>query len=331
MSDAKRISIIVPVYNVEGYVAKCIESLINQTYREIEIILVDDGSTDKSGVICDEYSQIDERIRVLHKKNGGLSDARNYGIHNSTGELLAFVDSDDFVSHHMYEILYAQLVKYNADIAACNYVRNEKDFYSCESVIDSKLAEANTKIITPTEALSNPHLVDVVAWNKLYKRELFEKVEYPVARLCEDEFVYHKLVFQCKRIAYIDIPLYCYILRNGSTMNSNNRVKVIEEGMDALSDRMNFVVTNELKEVIPFVVMIFCDFCIYHYFNVDVKTDKEYNVKKRMLDGARQTLGENGSSGVKLQYKLFAINPKLYILYDWFRNLKHSFMNRLCK
>lgn len=117
-----KISIIVPVYNVEQYITRCIESITSQTYRNIEILLIDDGSTDNSGNICDEYQKKDSRVMTFHKTNGGLSDARNYGIKHASGQYLCFVDSDDYISKHMVEILYNNLIKYSADISACGFL-----------------------------------------------------------------------------------------------------------------------------------------------------------------------------------------------------------------
>ena len=173
------ISIIIPVYNVEKYINKCLESVINQTYRNLEIILVDDGSEDKSGKICEEISIKDNRIRVIHKENGGLSDARNIGLDNSNGEYIAFIDSDDFIERDMIEFLYYNINKYDADISICsNYIFDE------EECIDNSTKEI--KVYNRLEILKEVLLDEKIrsyAWNKMYKRDLFYNIIFPKGRV----------------------------------------------------------------------------------------------------------------------------------------------------
>ena len=167
------ISIIVPVYKVEKELGECIESLMHQTYKNIEIILVDDGSPDKSPEICEHYANIDSRIRVIHKENGGLSDARNYGITEANGEFLGFVDSDDFVAEIMYEKLFEAAQSTSSDISECDCVR----FADGEK--PNSIIKEGQKIIKPKEWITETNLngfLNCVAWNKLYRRELFEGV-----------------------------------------------------------------------------------------------------------------------------------------------------------
>ena len=213
------ISIIIPVYNVEKYLSKCVESVLKQTYRNLEIILVDDGSPDKCGEICDLYAKKDQRVKVIHKKNGGISDARNYGMKIATGDYLSFIDSDDWVDEHYIEELYHLLLDEDADLSAmslCNV--NEEDI---------EIGRAHTgekKIFDDCGAIESMFYQNGLPWSgavKLYKRSLFHGIEFPVGVVMEDKATIYKVFAKCKKIVFIDLPYYKYLIRQGSTMRSN--------------------------------------------------------------------------------------------------------------
>lgn len=213
------ISIIVPVYKVEGYLKKCIESICNQTIKNIEIILVDDGSPDQCGEICDYYSKRDSRIKVIHKENGGLSDARNAGLEIAIGKYIGFVDSDDFVSSDMFELLFDLCEKNNTLIAGCDlaYVYDGTDRVDYCS-------NAQKYIMTSSEffelMLDVQKNVRTGVWNKLYKRELFNNVRFPKGKFFEDVGTMYKLIFQADMISYVSIPGYHYLKqREGAITN----------------------------------------------------------------------------------------------------------------
>ena len=185
------ISIVVPVYNVEKYLGTCVESILKQTYSNIEVILVDDGSTDCSGKMCDHYMGQDERIKVIHKKNGGLSDARNKGIIQAEGEYITFIDSDDVVSSDYVEYLYNILEENDGDIAICNPVHcypNEKIVFEQETF--KRVYKAEDAIV---EMLYQKSFL-VAAWGKLYKKDYFEEIEFPKGMLFEDSAVMYKMM-----------------------------------------------------------------------------------------------------------------------------------------
>ena len=188
MVDSKLISVIVPVYNVEEYIDECIISILPQTYKNIEFILVDDGSTDRSGILCDGYKAKDKRVYVIHQENMGLAAARNTGIQQAKGEYLAFVDSDDFISPLMYDTLYNEITKEHADIAICNFskfITGKYDIYanSIYSKVIYNRGEILDNLYTPL------HVQTVVAWNKLYKRNMFQTIRYPIGKYHEDEWI----------------------------------------------------------------------------------------------------------------------------------------------
>lgn len=241
------ISIIVPVYNVEDYLCKCIESLINQTLKDIEIILVNDGSTDTSPQICDRYAKKDKRIKVIHKENGGLSDARNTGISVANGKFIAFLDSDDWVNLEMYEKLYSYACVNDADIVQCDFMKvyNEENF-SCNN-IDTK-TELHTGIQALNHLHGNRHGKTVVVWNKIYKKELFRDIRFPKGRIHEDEFIMYKILHKSNKIIDTNLPMVYYRQRNGSIMNSEFNIKRLDI-LDAWKERIDFFEDNKLVEL----------------------------------------------------------------------------------
>ena len=209
------ISVVIPVYNVEKYLNKCVDSVLQQTYSEIEIILVDDGSTDKSGKICDNYIKKDSRIKVIHKENGGLSSARNAGIENAIGEFICFIDSDDFIELEMLEKLVKSMLDYNADMAICNrnhLFENGKKYVKFDML--NQIKEMNN--LEALFELNNFKYFDISACGRLYKKSLFSNIKFPVGKLCEDYYVMYRIIEMCNKILYISQPLYNYFQRKGS-------------------------------------------------------------------------------------------------------------------
>lgn len=237
------ISVVVPIFNVEKYLAECIESILNQTYTKFELILVNDGSTDNSLEICNQYSKKDNRIKIVNKKNGGLSDARNAGIDIAKGEYIIFIDSDDFINKNMFKIMFDIAKSKNADIVQCSY----KEFYNKEDINDSSIInnEFELKELTPIEALygfydEKKSGLTTVAWNKLYKTKLFEGIRYPYGKIHEDVFTTYKLIFKANKIVCTETPLYYYRQRENSITTSKynkNRLVILE----AVKERTNFM------------------------------------------------------------------------------------------
>lgn len=240
------LSVIVPVYNVEDYLSKCIDSLIVQTLKDIEIILVNDGSIDKSGDICDKYRLKDNRIKVIHKENGGLSDARNVGIDIARGKYISFIDSDDWIEPKMFEILYSLAIKNEADIVQGDYIK----VYD-ENVIVNNISERITKYNSEqilNELYGPNYIKTVIVWNKIYKRELFNEIRFPKGKLCEDEFTTYKILHNANLIIDTNIPMYYYRQREGSIMNSNFNIRRLD-GLEALKERKEYFIRNKLTEL----------------------------------------------------------------------------------
>ncbi len=276
----KTISVVVPVYNVEKYLERCILSIINQTYQNLEIILVDDGSTDNSGVICDEFAQKDPRIKVIHKENGGLSDARNAGIKAASGDYIGFIDSDDYISHQMYEKLLVTLEENKADISICNYVYVD-EITGEEDKKMSSLSPIKTEVLTKHQgyeklnAYVDGYSFYVTAWNKLYKKELFSDILFAKGKLHEDEFIVHKLFEKCEKIAVTEDILYFYVIRQGSIMNSKATEKSLDI-IEAMMDRYYFYLKNQEK----FLAKQQLKAAFWAGINILERLDKSVNKKK---------------------------------------------------
>ena len=251
------LSIIVPIYNVEQYLDRCIQSILNQTYQNLEIILVDDGATDCSGAIADSYAAKDKRIKVFHKENGGLSDARNYGLEHVTGDYILFIDSDDFIVNIMCERLITVASSNNADIVSCNYYiyRGDDDIsIHTMSVQDDKRTFTGMDMLRYYLLKTEPFDLNVV-WNKIFKLDLFNgvvPVRFPKGRVQEDNFTIFMLFLNANSIVTVNEPLYYYVQRAGSIMANFTRrfmIDTIESHMYMSDYLMNHCssVKNELQ------------------------------------------------------------------------------------
>lgn len=245
MSQEKAlISLIIPVYKVEKYLEKCIQSVINQTYENLQIILVDDGSPDNCGKICDEYAKKDHRIEVIHKSNGGLSDARNKGLEIAKGEYIGFVDSDDYIEADMYEVLYNLLKQYNADVSICNFYTVSQGKISIKNA-DNGINEYN-RIEILKEILLDKN-IQSYAWNKLYKKELFDEIKYPIGKKYEDIGTTFYLLEKCNKVVVTGKSEYYYINRQDSIVN-NVTETTITDYIELIMQRYDYIEEN-IKEL----------------------------------------------------------------------------------
>lgn len=247
------ISVIVPVYNVEKYLEKCVKSIINQTYKNLEIILVDDGATDNSGKICDELSKTDSRIKVIHKENGGLSDARNFGLDIATGEYIAFIDSDDFLKEDFYEYLVNLKNETNSDIIECNFIKVYEDDLEIfefpikneEAIITTGNKGALELLMSDDDEISTN---SVVVWNKLYKRDLFDDIRFPKGKTHEDQFTTYRLLAKCNKFTTSSRLAYGYFQRKTSIVNKTFNIK----RFDTFEAFENFLAFFEKKDFYDF-------------------------------------------------------------------------------
>ncbi len=248
MNKEHLITVIIPIYNVEKYLDRCIQSVVGQTYKNLEIILVDDGSPDGCPLICDEWAKRDIRIKVIHKKNGGLSDARNTGLSVAKGEYIGFVDSDDYILPEMYEKLMEAIQQTRADLAICDcervYDRTGGTIYDVSPIRNEILNREQA-----LEKLAEKHWWHyVVAWNKLYTRKSLKNVRFPVGKIHEDQFVIHEVFANCDKIICLEEKFYRYVQRSGGITTSGASVKHLDS-VEALCRRYDYYKKSQMLEL----------------------------------------------------------------------------------
>lgn len=258
VSDPK-ISVIVPVYKVEAYLDKCISSIVNQTYQNLEIILVDDGSPDNCPAMCDAWAERDSRIKVIHKPNGGLSDARNAGMTIATGELIGFVDSDDWISPDMYRILYESMMTSGSDIAACGVQMVWED-----GSPDQPLTKPGCCVLDTEEAmraLIEESWLKQPVWYKLYKTELVKNIPFPVGKYHEDVFWSYQAIGKAQKVSVIDTVGYYYLQRGASIMGAGYSLKRLD-ALEARVQRLEYLQEN-FPALLPIERKNLLFFCFY--------------------------------------------------------------------
>lgn len=234
----ERISVIVPIYKVEAYLDKCVQSIVDQTYTNLEIILVDDGSPDRCGQMCDAWAEKDSRIRVVHKENGGLSDARNAGLAVATGQLVSFIDSDDWIDPEFLQTLYDALEQNDAQIAECG-IR----LVDGEGRVLSRRGPGESGAIGKIEALRRLVLEDGVyqtVWNKLYRQDVIGDILFEKGKYNEDDFWTYQIFDRIERLALVDKPMLNYLQRGGSIMGQGYSLKRLD-GLEARYLRWQFL------------------------------------------------------------------------------------------
>ena len=238
----KKLSVIVPVYKVEPYIHKCVDSILNQTYTNLEVILVDDGSPDNCGKICDEYAEKDSRVKVIHKKNGGLSDARNAGIDIAAGDIIGFIDSDDYIEPYMYQemIDYMQLNNLDIVCADTNQVKENKIKYK-PRYKENKIWKKNEALY---EILNGS--LDKSAVNKIYKRRVINNIRFPKGRVYEDVATTYQFIYNADKIGYLSKPYYYYIKRSGSIVATGFNSKSRYDCFVGYLERLDFAEKHKL-------------------------------------------------------------------------------------
>ena len=299
------ISVIIPVYNVEPYLERCVLSVINQTYKLLDIILINDGSTDRSGVICDRLKEIDNRIKVFHKENGGLSDARNFGIERAKGTYFFFLDSDDWITKDAIETLYRLLNKHHADLAVGSFEKTSQSNH-----IISKVTE-QVRVLDSEQALyalcSNEKTLFVTAWGKLFHHELFNDIRYPLGKVHEDEFTTYKNYYNAKKIVVTNQPLLFYFMRDSSIMKSRSKLVHQLQVIEALEERAQFFNSVEYFQLSDITMRSL--FFRYQNLNASLTHNNEENIDlKYYLLGyqsfKRRLKESNQSLKFKLRYRL---------------------------
>lgn len=312
------ISVIVPVYNIEKFVERCIKSIIGQTYYNLEIILVDDGSKDLSGKICDIWKAKDPRIKVIHKKNGGLSDARNAGIEVANGRYCVFVDGDDEIHVEMIQRLYNILITTNAEISVCRIERIESNRRFITRAFDATCKYVEFDSVEAVEELFLDKM-DCSACPKLYNKSLFEKIRFPKGKTNEDFAVMYKIFALAKKIVYIPDPLYFYFQREGSITTTEFNIRQFDKYENCI-EMINYINKN-MPQVIDEARFYLYRQTVYLLKTIYLRgLDKEYSQRCMQL---RKTI-MRGTLNIlrckwlplkeKLMYLYIAFFPKIYVM-----------------
>lgn len=280
------ITIVVPVYNVEKYLSRCIDSILNQTYTDFELLLVDDGSPDNCGKICDEYAEKDSRIFVIHQKNGGLSAARNTGINwfyeQDRSNYITFLDSDDWLHPDYLKILMDGITENDVKISVCNYKRVTAE------IPHENYDNINFELTSPEDFLVNHSWQYNYAWGKLYHKSMFDDVRYPVGKNFEDTFTTYKVLHKCDKIAYTDLQLY-YYLRNEQGISRSPWKPSELVIFDAMQEQLQFYKGKGLQKAFDKEFELF----VHHhaYQIVRIKENKmDLNKNKAILKEIKKTL-----------------------------------------
>lgn len=322
------ITVIVAVYNVEKYLNKCVESIVKQTYHELEIILVDDGSKDDSGKICDEWAEKDNRIHVIHKQNGGLSDARNYGLKSSHGKWICFVDGDDYIDLLMYENLFSNRMENGITVCGYYFVKGDSNYpcippdreinpkHAAELYMDNELESLKSSI---------PTYFGSYAWNKIYDRNLFLNVTYPKGKKYEDMFVILELLKNTSRVKFIPYCGYYYIQRANSITHSFKTIQMdsLEARKKQKTEFQRFWGIRSQKCDQLIAIEYFSILRQYALLTDNIK--KKYKIVRRNAWSALRSIGYSKFSfKMKLKLALCLYIPSIYkCLYEL--NTKRSF------
>lgn len=302
----KTVSVIVPIYKVELYLNKCIDSILNQTYKNLEVILIDDGSPDNCPLICDEYAKRDSRIRVIHKKNGGLSDARNVGIEIMQGEYVTFVDSDDFLEAHCIERLVYCMEDTDSDISICDYYSFiENSFINRIAIENGSIELFDSENALKSALVGNPFALS--AWGKLYKSNLFVSIRYPKGKIYEDLGTTYKILDLANKICYVPEKMYYYLIRKSSISYdrfSKNKMDMLyysEEMMRFIEKNYTQDIDEAKIRVATSAVDLLRDMGLNKGNDVCLYRNKCYHLLKQY----RRILLKNSKINVK--YKIFSI------------------------
>lgn len=316
----KYVSVVVPVYNTADYLDRCLQSIINQTYKDFEVILIDDGSTDGSDIICKKYLGQDKRIKYCRIQNSGVSVARNTGIQNASGEFLLFVDSDDYIDRHFLEELVkcqrlyeCDIVKYSATIssdmnASMNQAQNHTHIYTSKEALEEYFYGDETKI-------------KVQIWSGLYKRSLFLNLKFPEGKVYEDSYITPRLLASSSKIVYLDYPGYIYYLREGSIMHSGLSTEKIS-AYDLYKYLYYHLKESLSSELIGTIIEKWIYQYIYTYRNIVKEKRKIPDYKSwlkkiysELKNDEKFLLKQPLGSSCKKQMKLFLISPTLFNFY----------------
>lgn len=317
----EKISIIVPIYGVETFLKQSVESIRSQSYSNLEIILVDDGSPDSCGSICDEFAHIDSRIQVIHQENGGLSDARNAGLSVATGEYVAFVDSDDWIAPEFIQSMLEACKKEQCEIAICRYSN-----VNCNGKLNQSKEQGTNKNYTIYEnndlllSMYEDYNIDctcfTVTWNKLYRKSLWQGIVFPKGRIHEDEATTYLLLDKVKKAVFLEDSLYYYRQTPGSIMQDSFQYKRLD-WIKALEERISYFIHNGNNQVVAASMKAYADASITFFQRLKKEvphSNKEQKQLKKHVKDTLKTIKKYGKLPIRtrLGYYIFLVSPALF-------------------
>lgn len=313
------ISIIVPVYNMDQYLERCMNSIWQQTYTNLEIILVDDGSTDRSPQMCDEYAARDSRIKVVHKQNGGLSDARNAGLAIAGGTYIGYVDSDDWIEPDMYECMYRACVEHDAQVATCRYAQVYKD-HTVQGGNGKVTAFGKEELLRVYIGGHDDYIIYNSVWSKLFAREIVEGVKFPVGRNSEDIMYTTKAFCEAEKGVYIDKCLYNYVLdREGSIMNVKRTERMFRDEIPFWKEHIEHIREFVSESMGNYAAYYFYRRLLQYYVELDkdagtradaARLARLIREDKKQIQHIYEMIQE--SKGDSVRMKLFLQSPFFY-------------------
>lgn len=306
------ISVIVPVYNVEKYLKKCVDSITSQTYKNLEILLVDDGSTDSSGQICNEFEKNDARIKVIHKKNGGLSDARNAGLDRAKGQYYAFIDSDDYIQDNTIEIMLNAVKKNKSEIAICNMIRflEEGETLQFYCPTDHEVLYQGKQRY---KTLNQPSVC-----NKLFEAKLFEGIRFPKGKYYEDTFVYHEVLYRANNIVLTGTDSYWYLSREDSIVGQPQYTERYFDFIEAVYKRADFLLKHDVQPYAKEACLSLYAAIANAESNIEenTKTIEKFSIARKQYTLAYNELMKTKNQiGIKQKLRLMLLKyfPKLHV------------------
>lgn len=317
-NQVNKLSVIIPVYNVENYLPKCLDSVINQTYKNLQIILVNDGSTDNSRFICEDYKNKDSRVQVINKSNGGLSSARNAGLDNVEGEFVAFLDSDDWIDETMYEELMNLFNNHNVEVAACGLKEIYDDKVKFEPYTNK--VSIYDRVMAINSLVSSKKSVRFEVWNKVFKYDLIKDIKFKEKQVFEDVYFNRKVFLNLNKLAFIDMPFHNYLkVREGNTNSyfNDNKLVVFKEFDDFILDLSNagLIDSSKLFEAfaLEFSISLYCD-----AYRLSVSNE----TKNRLKDEHKKYhfKSRNNIHFKRVKSLLFLYSPNLFALLSNFKS-----------
>ncbi|KAA8825260.1 glycosyltransferase family 2 protein [Bifidobacterium reuteri] len=327
MKNDQLVSVIVPVYKVAKYLDRCINSIVKQNYNNLEIILVDDGSPDECPEKCDNWEKEDDRITVIHQSNHGLSSARNTGLDHMHGTYVAFVDSDDYIEKDYVSCMLQEALETNADMVVSSFLQDitdEQGVHEDKRIIDKCCG-------SPVETYDIVASGFIMAWNKLYRSDLWRNYRFPVGKIHEDELVFHHIFFNCNIVSTVSKPLYHYIYNKSSIMHHTYTIDALsreEAWIDRINYMLKFGCTKKLSNQIG-SIFADLDFASTQLDLNAINTKNEIKKLALLLHLTNITNTHHISIGQKIACKLFILSPIKYLVFR--KNINHIFHRQVLR